>query len=67
MQTSIPPPHNHRLSSKCCALHLGQRGYWERDVYMTLLLVDANWDALCREPRFVAVLRPMHFPASKDN
>lgn len=48
------------------ALDLLERGYRDRDIYMTFLLVDPNWASLRREPRFVAVLRRMHFPAQQE-
>lgn len=39
------------------AMHHGQRGYRQRDIYTSFLLVASNWAALRREPRFAAALR----------
>ena len=42
------------------ALRWLERGYAARDVRMTFLKVDRRWDALRRDPRFIAIALKMH-------
>lgn len=42
------------------ALDLLERGYAERDLYMSFLAVDKRWSGMYREPRFVALAERMN-------
>lgn len=49
------------LGDRDRALDLLERGYEDRDVRMTFLRRDAQWDAIRGEPRFKALMQKMKF------
>ena len=59
--TSIAAVRN-GLGDSAGALDLLEQAYDDRDVRMTFLLRDRNWDNLRTQPRFQALMRRMAFP-----
>ncbi len=65
-QTGYVPGSNlalvyNALGDRDGALAQLERGYRERDVRMTFIEVDANWDNLRKDPRFAALRARMNF------
>lgn len=39
-----------------------ERAYADRDVHMVFLGVDAKWDGLRSDPRFIRLVKRLNFP-----
>jgi tetratricopeptide (TPR) repeat protein len=48
------------------ALDLLERAYEERDVRMAFLRIDRRWSNLRTQPRFIALMEKMRFPATPE-
>lgn len=62
----VPPYYvamlHHGLGNSTEAMQWLERAYADRDVHMVFLGVDAKWDGLRSDPRFIRLVKRLNFP-----